>query len=141
MEPRISCSLNISFIFGRIFIKLWSVVCLNWMIGRIHHSNHANLRSRSQLNIASWSVQFCICSISPLPLEGFSLKFWLNVCHSMVICIIHISTLWLKVKVTIEGHEFEPLIFFLAPYLLYIWKDYHKILVKCFVQCDNVQNL
>ena len=37
-------------------------------------------------------------------------KLWSNVCHSEMICMTHDSTCWLKVKVTIDGREFEALI-------------------------------
>ena len=32
-------------------------------------------RSRSQLNVMGFTLEFLVCSISPLPLEGVSLNF------------------------------------------------------------------
>ena len=64
--------------------------------------------SRSQLKVTSLSLEFGVGSISPLPLEGFSL----NACQmfaSVRWCAELIAQLcWLKVKVTVEGHQFEP---------------------------------
>ena len=37
------------------------------------------------------------------------IKLWSDVCHTEIVCLIHNST-WLKIKVTVEGHEFEPFI-------------------------------
>ena len=64
--------------------------------------------SRSQLKVTSLSLEFCVCSISPLPLEGFSLNVG-QMFASVKWCAEPITQLcWLKVKVTIEGHQFEP---------------------------------
>ena len=63
--------------------------------------------TRSQFKVMGLSLEFCVCSLSPLPLRGFSLNF------------VHMFTLvgqcaeprtqpcGLKVKVTVEGHKFE----------------------------------
>ena len=45
----------------------------------------------------------------------------------------------LKVSVTTEGHEFEPLIL-TTPYLLYSWKDSHKNLSKLLPQWVDLPN-
>ena len=38
------------------------------------HVNHANIRSRSQVKVMELSLEFRVRSISPIPLEGFSLN-------------------------------------------------------------------
>ena len=64
--------------------------------------------SRSQLKVTSLSLEFGVGSISPLPLERFSFKVGL-VFASVRWCAEPITQLcWFKVKVTIEGHQFEP---------------------------------
>ena len=68
----LSCPLHISSTLLKIFIKLWSNVCLSESMCR-PHVNHAN--SRSQVKVMGLSLEFCVHSISPIPLEGFSLNF------------------------------------------------------------------
>ena len=56
----------------------------------------------------SLSLEFRVRSISPIPLEGFSLKF-----GHMFASVIQYAELinqpgWHKVKVTVQGHMFEP---------------------------------
>ena len=54
------------------------------------------------------SLEFCVRSVSPLPLEGFSLNFG-QMFTSVGQCAEPISQPYgLKVKVTVEGHKFEP---------------------------------
>ena len=66
------------------------------------------LRLMSQLKITSLSLEFGIGSISPLALKGFSLNIG-QMFASVRWCAEPITQLcWLKVKVTIEGHQFEP---------------------------------
>ena len=66
------------------------------------------LRSRSQLKVTSLSLEFGVGSISPLPLEGFSLNSS-QMFASVRWCAEPITQVcWLKVKVTIEGHQYEP---------------------------------
>ena len=64
--------------------------------------------TRSQLKVTGLSLEFCVRSISPLPLGGFSLNFG-QMFISVGLCAEPITQpCWLKVKVTIEGHQFEP---------------------------------
>ena len=51
----------------------------------------------------------CLSHISFTPIRIFII-FLSNVLLSETMCRFHDSVCWLKVKVTIEGHEFEPLI-------------------------------
>ena len=106
-ELWISCPLCISFSPGRIFSKLWSNVHLSGTMCRIHNSAQRT-RSRLQLKVTSLSLEFGVSSISPLPLEGFSLNVG-QMFASVRWCAEPITQLcWLKVKVTLEGHPFEP---------------------------------
>ena len=73
-QPWISFLLCISYTSGRIFFKLLSNVRLSETMCRIN-LNHADSRSSSQFKVKSWSRKFCVRSVSPLPLGGFSLKF------------------------------------------------------------------
>ena len=58
--------------------------------------------------VTSLSLEFGFSSISPLPLERFSLDLS-QMFASVRWCAEPITQLcWLKVKVTIEGHQFEP---------------------------------
>ena len=54
------------------------------------------------------SLEFCVHSVSPLPLEGFSLNFG-RMFTSVGQCAEPITQpCRLKVKVTVEGHKFAP---------------------------------
>ena len=66
------------------------------------------LRSRSQLKVASLSLEFGVGSISPLPLEGFSLNVGQMFASVRWFAEPITELCWLKVKVTIEGHHFWP---------------------------------
>ena len=99
-EPWILCPLCISFTPRRIFSKLCSNFHLSGTMCRTHNSP-ADLRSRSQLKVTSLSLEFGVSSISPLPLEGFSLNVG-QMFASLRWCAEPITQLcWLKVKVTI----------------------------------------
>ena len=103
-EPWIWCRLHISFTPGRIFFKLWSNVCLSEMMCRTHLS-YATSRSRSQLKVTSLSLEFWGRSIAIQTAllnlgQMFALVRW---CAEPIT-----KQCRLKVKVTIEGHQFEP---------------------------------
>ena len=208
-EPWISYPLYISYTPGRIFFKLWLYVCFSESMCRTYVV-HANSRSRSQVKVMGLSLEFRVRSISPIPLEEFSLNFG-HMFASMWQCAELITQLCRhKVKVTVQGHRFEPwvtitvkvtvqghgfepwilcplhisynsgIIFFklwsnvylsetmcrthsstmgtqgqghssrsrvwalnfvFNRYLLYPWKDFLLILVKCLPQWNDVQNL
>ena len=54
------------------------------------------------------SLEFCICAVSPLSLRGFSLNFG-QMFTSVGQCAEPITQpCRLKVKVTVEGHQFGP---------------------------------
>ena len=54
------------------------------------------------------SLEFCVRSISLIPLEGFSLNFG-HMFASVRRCAELITQpCWHKVKVTVQGHRFEP---------------------------------
>ena len=102
-EPWILCPLCISFTPERIFSKLWLNVHLSGKMCRTHNS-----ALRSQLKVTSLSLEFGLGFVSPLALEGFSLNMG-QMLTSVRWCAEPITQLcWLKVKVTIEGHQFEP---------------------------------
>ena len=73
-EPWILCSLHISWTLWKIFIKFGSNVHLSEMMCRTHN-NSADLRSRSQFKVTGLSLEFHVHSVSPIPVEGFSLNF------------------------------------------------------------------
>ena len=64
--------------------------------------------TRSHFKVTGLSLEFCVCSVSPVPLGWFSLNFsemftWVGQCAEPI------TQPWgLKIKVTFEGHEFEP---------------------------------
>ena len=93
----------------KIFVTLWSYVCLSEPLCRTHLLNHANSRSRAQLKVVIKPWISCPLYISFTPGRIF-IKLWLNVRLSEMMCRTHDSTWWLKVKVTIKGHKFELLI-------------------------------
>ena len=60
------------------------------------------------VKVMGLSLEFCVRSISPIPLEGFSLNFG-HMFASVRQCAEPISQpCQLKVKVTGQGHGFEP---------------------------------
>ena len=64
--------------------------------------------TRWQFKVMGLSLEFCVRSVSPLPLGGFSLYFG-RMFTSVGQCAEPITqTCRLKVKVTVEGHKFEP---------------------------------
>ena len=64
--------------------------------------------TRSQFKVTGLSLEFCVRSVSPLPLGGFSLNFG-QMFTSVGQCALPITQpCLLKVKVTVEGYEFEP---------------------------------
>ena len=79
--------------------------------------------TRSQFKVTDLSLEFCVRSVSPLPLGGFSLNFG-QMCTSLGQSAEPITQpCGLKVKVTVEGHEWA-LNLVSAPDLLYPWKDF-----------------
>ena len=69
--------------------------------------------SSSQLKVTSLSLELCVLSISPIPLSKSFKQF--NI-------IIHVN-IRLRVKVTIDGHKFEPLIYNPLLYQRHGWMD------------------
>ena len=64
--------------------------------------------TRSQFKVTGLNLEFCVSSVSPLPLGGFSLNFG-QMFTSVGQCAEPITQpCGLKVKVTVEGHKFEP---------------------------------
>ena len=64
--------------------------------------------TRSQFKVTGLSLEFCVCSVSPLLLGGFSLNFG-QMLTSVGQCAEPITQpCRLKVKITVETHEFEP---------------------------------
>ena len=81
-------------------VKFGSNVCLSEMMCRTYNS-----RSRSQLKVIHL---FLVHSISPEPFERFSWNFG-QMFALVRQCVEPITqACWLKVKVTVKGHEFEP---------------------------------
>ena len=71
---------------------------------------HADTRSRSQFKVTGLNLEFHVPSVSPIPVEGFSLNFG-QVFTPVRQCAEPITQpCRLKVKVTVEGHKFEPCI-------------------------------
>ena len=101
----LSCLLHIFWTLGKIFIKLWSNICLSESMCRTHKSampaQGQGHRSRSWV----WALNFM--SISPIPLEGFSLNFG-HMFASVRRCAELITQpCWHKVKVTGLSLEFH----------------------------------
>ena len=70
--------------------------------------NHADTRSRSQFKVTALSLGFRARSVSPIPVERFSLNF-----GQMFILVRRcaesiIQPCRLKVNVTVQDHGFEP---------------------------------
>ena len=64
-------------------------------------------KSGLQLQVMEFSLQLCVCSISPQPLEGLSLHFD-KMFSSVRGCAKHIAqSCKLKAKVTVEGNGIE----------------------------------
>ena len=64
--------------------------------------------TRSQFKVMGLSLEFCVRSVSPLPVGGLSLNFG-QMFTSVGQCAEPITQpCGLKVKVTVEDHEFEP---------------------------------
>ena len=65
-------------------------------------------RSRSQFKVTGLSLEFRVHSVSPIPVEGVSLNF--GQMFTLVRgCVESITqSCLLKVKVTVQGHVFEP---------------------------------
>ena len=72
------------------------------------HLNHADTRSRSQFKVTGLSLEFHVRSVSPIPVEGFSLNFgqMFTLVRQFAESITHPCRL--KVKMTVQGHGFEP---------------------------------
>ena len=105
-ESWISCPLHISYTRGRIFFKLWSYVCLSETMCRTYNSTMPTQgqgnSSRSQV-----CLEFRVRSLSPIPMEGFSLNFG-QMFTLVRRCAESITQpCRLKVKVTVQGHGFE----------------------------------
>ena len=77
------------------------------MMCRINNSTMPT-RSRSQFKVMGLNLEICVRSVYPLPLRGFSLNFG-QMFISVGQCAEPITQpCGLKVKVAVEGHEFEP---------------------------------
>ena len=84
----------------RLFFFFWKLLCRTHNLTQVHGHNW-----RSWV----WAFNLCLLHIFFTPGRVF-IKFWSNVRPSETICRFHDSTCWIKVRVTIEGHKFEPLI-------------------------------
>ena len=90
--------------------------------------------TRSQFKVKGFSLAFCVRSVSPLPLGGFSLNFN-QMFTSVGQCAEPITQpCGLKVKVTVAGHEFEPWIWCRLHISFTPWRIFFK---RC---GDDVQN-
>ena len=70
--------------------------------------NQADTRSRSQFKVTGLSLEYRVSSVSPIPVEGFSLNFG-QMFTLVRRCAESIpQPCRLKVKVTVQGHGFEP---------------------------------
>ena len=70
--------------------------------------NHANSRTRSQVKVMDLNLEFRVCSVSPIPVEGFSLNFGQMFTLVRRCAELITQPCQLKVKVTGQGHMFEP---------------------------------
>ena len=139
-EPWISCPLHISYTPGRIFFKLSSYVCLSEMVCRTHNSTMPTQgqghSSRSQV----WALNF----VSALHLL-YQWKDFLYLNFGQMFTLVRwcaesiTQPCRLKVKVTVQGHGFEPWIscplcisFTSGTIFSKLWSNAHL--------WDNVQN-
>ena len=68
----------------------------------------ADSRSRSQLKVMGFTIEFCVWSISPLSLNGFSSTVGQTLI-SVRWCAEPVTQLCgLKVEVTVKGHGIFP---------------------------------
>ena len=104
-EPWILCPLCISFIPGRIFSKLWSNVHLSGTMCRTHNSALRTSGQGHSWRSQVWALNLVSAPFSFTPGRIF-FKLWWNVCLSEMMCRTHSYAD--KVKVTVEGHQFEP---------------------------------
>ena len=96
-EPWILCPLYISFTPGKIFSELWSNVHLSGTMCRTQPWG-------PKVKVTSLSLEFGVSFTQ----EGFSLNVG-QMFATVRWCAEPITQqCWLKVKVTVEGHQFEP---------------------------------
>ena len=96
------------------------------------------LKVKSQFKVMGLSLEF-VLSVSPLPLEGFSLNFGqMFTCGTM--CRTHNSATGTQGQGHSSRSRVWALNFVSTWYLLYPWKDFLLILVKCLPQWNDVQN-
>ena len=96
--PWISCPLYISFTPGRIFFKRRSNVCLSKAMCRTYKSTMLNQGQVHNWRSRVWALNFIFYAIG-----WILIKF---VLLSETMCKTHDSTCCLKIKVSVEGHEF-----------------------------------
>ena len=124
-EPLISCPLHICFTHGRIFIKLKLNVCLGETMCRTHKSTMPTQGQGHNWRSRVWAFDFVS---SPYLLN--SLIFFFNfgqMLASVRRCTEPTQPCRFKVKVTIEGHEFEPLISCSLLISWTLWKIFIKL--------------
>ena len=137
----LSCPLHISLTLLKIFIKLWSNVRSESMC-RTHKSTipteGQGHRSRSWV----WALN----SISPIPLEGFSLNFG-HMFASVRRCAELITQpCQHKVKVTVQGHRCEPWIscplcisYTSGRIFFKLWSNVHLSETMCIINNSTMQ--
>ena len=108
-HPSLSCLLHISWTLWKIFMKLWSNVCLSEAMCRTHNSSMPTQGQGHSKRSWVWALNFMFThSISPEPFERsllnlgqmFALVGW---CAESIT-----QQCRLKVKATIKGNQFEP---------------------------------
>ena len=96
-------------------------------------------RSRSQFKVMGLSLEFRVHSVSLLPLGWFSLDFGqMFICGTM--CRIYKSAMGTQGQGHSSRSRVWALNFVSTRYLLYPWKNFLLILVKCLPQWNDVLN-
>ena len=130
----ISCLLCISYTSGRFSLNFGQMFTL---VRRCAES--ISQPCRLKVKVMGLSLEFRVCSVSPLPLEGFFLNFGQMFTCGMM-CRTHVRTMGTQGQGHSSGSPVWALNFVSIQYLLYPWKDFLLILVKCLPQWNDVRN-
>ena len=122
LSVTLSWPLHISWTLWKIFIKLWSKVCLSESMCRTHKSTMPTQHQGH--GFEPWIS--CPLHISYTPGRTF-FKFWSYVCLSETMCRTHNSTMPTQGQGHGSRSHVWALNFVSALYLLYQWKIFFKL--------------
>ena len=126
ISPPVSflCPLHISWTFWKIFIKLWSNVCLSETMCRTHNSTMPTRGQGHNGRSRVWAFNFASSSY-PWTLWKIFIQLWSNVCLSETMCRAHNSTMPTQGQGHIWRSHVWAFNFISTPYLLYAWEDFY----------------